>query len=242
MTKDEFEKCLTSGSKISGVFLVLQDHQWHCRECEYRHVNITQIAGGSGIQGLQRGTKSRPGLVIRSDNHYCANCSRTTRHDIWDGQIAPANPTSSMSPSFTRRVIELLGSRDIVDGTERREHELTVDHKLPQIRWSERAKEEQTAYSSMSDENIREKFQLLKKSNGSVSHNLLKSRACENCFRTGNRGKPFGIAFFYFGGPNWEGHSKTDPFGCIGCGWYDFDKWREELNKIDLTDKRKPRG
>ncbi len=51
----------------------------------------------------------------------------------------------------------------------------------------------------MSNEDIRDKFQLLKKSNGSVSHNLLKSRACENCYKKGQRGTPFGIQFFYAG-------------------------------------------
>jgi len=82
----------------------------------------------------------------------------------------------------------------------------------------------------MTDNDIRQKFQVLKKSNGSVSHNLLKSRACEHCFSTGARGTPFGIQFFYQGGPQWEPTNRKDPAGCIGCGWYDFGQWRSELN------------
>jgi len=83
----------------------------------------------------------------------------------------------------------------------------------------------------MSDDDIREHFQLLKKSNGTTSHNHLKSRACEHCFKTGSRGTPFGVRFFYEGGPKWVPEDRKDPSGCIGCGWYDFDLWRKHLNQ-----------
>ena len=98
-------------------------------------------------------------------------------------------------------------------------------------RWDDETSRQQTDYRNMTDENIRERFQLLKKSNGNVSHNLLKSRACEVCFDTGRRGTPFGIRHFYSGGPHWEGKDAKDPRGCIGCGWYDVEKWRESLNQ-----------
>ena len=99
------------------------------------------------------------------------------------------------------------------------------------IRWDRQAQETQVNYSVMSDDDIRANFQLLKKSNGSASHNQLKSRACERCFRYGERGKPFGISFFYQGGSGWEPEDKQDPKGCEGCGWYDFDLWRAKLNE-----------
>lgn len=209
---------------------MLKDQQWHCRECEYTHINITQIAGGSGIQGLQRGAKSRDGLKIDSGNHLCPRCERTTRHDRWTGVFDAPIPSPSMPTRFALRVIRLLGSRDVVDRTERSPSHLTVDHKLPMIRWSVETQQAQSAYSTMSDDDIRANFQLLKKSNGSISHNHLKSRACERCFKTGARGAPFGLRFFYEGGPRWEPTDKKDPDGCLGCGWYDFDRWRRELN------------
>ena len=90
---------------------------------------------------------------------------------------------------------------------------------------------EQTAYNSMDETAILANFQLLKKSNGSVSHNLLKSRACERCYQTDKRGTPFGISFFYVGGPKWA-RAKKDAAGCLGCGWFDFSKWRISLNRI----------
>lgn len=85
-------------------------------------------------------------------------------------------------------------------------------------------------YPAMADHDIRRHFQLLKRSNGAVSHNLLKSRACEHCFATGQRGTPFGIHYFYAGDAKWRPADKKDPTGCIGCGWYDFAEWRRSLN------------
>ncbi len=136
-----------------------------------------------------------------------------------------------MSTDFARRVIQLLGSKDIIENTKRMPNQLTIDHKLPMLRWNSITSDEQTSYNNMDDSDIKEKFQLLKKSNGSVSHNLLKSRSCEVCWKTGKRGKPFGIAFYYSGTEKWGSLNKDDPEGCRGCGWYDFDAWRTELNK-----------
>ncbi len=225
-----FERSFDKTTKVYQVYLVLKDQQWHCRECEYTHTGITQIAGGSGIQGLQRGTKSRLGMKIESGNHLCVECGRTTRHDRWQGGYESSVQSASMPSNFVRRVIAVLGSRDVVEGTERPSTQLTIDHKLPMLRWNNTTKKIQTNYAAMDDDDIRTHFQLLKKSNGSVSHNLLKSRACERCYKTGNRGTPFGIAFFYSGNNKWKPRSKTNPKGCEGCGWYDFALWRRRLN------------
>ena len=228
--QQDFESSFDQSTKVYQVYQVLRDHQWHCRECQYVHVGITQIAGGSGIQGLQRGNKSRPGMRIESANHFCYSCEKTTRQDRWDGTFEAAVQASSMTPSFANRVYEVLGKRDIVERTERPLNQLTVDHKLPMIRWNGHTQDAQSNYSAMSDDDIRANFQLLKKSNGSASHNQLKSRACERCFRYGSRGEPFGISFFYAGNSAWEPDDKQDPKGCEGCGWYDFDLWRKHLN------------
>ena len=230
-TQSDFEKSFNQGTKVYQVYLVLSDHQWHCRECNYTHTGITQIAGGAGIQGLQRGTKSRLGMQIESGNHFCYQCNRTTRQDRWEGSFETAVQAPSMTSSFARRVYEVLGRRDIVEGTERPLNQLTIDHQLPMIRWSAQTRVTQTNYSQMSDDDIRATFQLLKKSNGSASHNQLKSRACERCYRFGNRGEPLGIAFFYVGDGKWGTKAQDDPTGCQGCGWYDFDQWRTHLNE-----------
>ena len=226
-----YEASFDKDSKVYRVFEVLRDEQWHCRECEYTHIGITQIAGGSGIQGLERGTQKRLGINIKSDNHLCPNCKRTTRHDRWQGSFRSAVQSASMPNTFVNRVLKLLGKRDVVDNTERPASQLTIDHKLPMIRWNKTTSQEQVSYSNMNDDDIKRNFQLLKKSNGSISHNLLKSRTCEKCFKNGQRGTPFGIDFFYEGDKQWRGASKQDAAGCVGCGWYDFEEWRKCLNK-----------
>ena len=231
MNISEYEVLFIPDTKIWGVFNILKDGAWHCRECEYRHLNITQIAGGSGIQGLQRGTSSRPGLHIDSANHFCQRCNRQTRQDKWNGQFVESMQASSMPSGFAKRVINILDSRDIVEGTTRPANQLTIDHKVPMLRWNVDMSAMQTDYQSMTDDDIRSYFQLLKKSNGSVSHNLLKSRACEQCYQQGRRGAPFGIKFYYSGNSSWEPEDKHDPSGCIGCGWHDFDRWRIALNE-----------
>lgn len=236
MTDSAFEDVFDKRTKVYQVYLVLKDRQWHCRECQYTHVGTTQIAGGSGIQGLQRGTKSRPGMDIQSGNHYCLDCNKQTRHDRWTGNFMSAIPAPSMPADFALRAVGVLGSRDVVEQTVRTPNELTVDHKLPMLRWNEETSVAQSEFSSMTDDDIRAKFQLLKASNGSVSHNLLKSRACERCYRTGQRGTPFGIVFFYEGGSQWEPDDPKDQRGCLGCGWYDFDRWRTALNERLKTD------
>ena len=54
-----------------------------------------------------------------------------------------------------------------------------------------------------------------------------------------------GINFFYEGDENWpedvpeEGEAAEE--GCVGCGWYDVAKWKEELNKkLQKQKKKKP--
>jgi len=72
----------------------------------------------------------------------------------------------------------------------------------------------------MSEDEINKKFQLLKK-DASGNHNLLKSRSCKRCIKTGKRGTPFGIKFWYKGGENWScaDQKGAEAAGCVGCGW-----------------------
>jgi hypothetical protein len=98
-------------------------------------------------------------------------------------------------------------------------------------RWGE---VEESHNPEMTDDEIKAKFQLLKK-DSTGNHNLLKSRSCERCIETRKRGTPFGIRFWYEGDENWSQDipqtGKDAEQGCVGCGWYDFETWRTELNK-----------
>ncbi len=233
MTVEKYEGSYSEKAKqnkIYKVYLVLKDRAWHCRECEYDHVGTTQIAGSGGIKGLRNGSRERDGLEIKSENHECHKCQKQTRQDRWTGEFLDAIPVGTFPKQFSKRVLQLLDYKDVVEMAERNPSQLTIDHKLPRIRWNAASEKIQNDYQNMNDGDILKYFQLLKKSNGAVSHNLLKSRACERCVDTGLRGTPFGIRFFYRGGEHWEPEDEKNPEGCIGCGWYDFAEWRDQLN------------
>lgn len=62
-----------------------------------------------------------------------------------------------------------------------------------------------------------------------------KREVCRNCYQTGKRGIIYGIPFFYEGTANWDTSipkkGKDAEKGCIGCAWYDIERWRRELLK-----------
>ena len=243
MNRREYEQAFRDRTaKAYQVYRVLRGRRWCCRVCRYGHVDTTQIAGSGGIKGLRNGTRSRDGLDIESAYRHCRTCGKRTRQDRWTGKFVSAVPAGSVPAGFTKRALEIFDLRDVVEMARRPPTQLTVDHKLPRIRWSRETESIQNDYAAMTDDDIRRHFQLLKRSNGAVSHNLLKSRACETCFRTGQRGTPFGIRFFHHGGAAWEAPSKRDPSGCIGCGWFDFAEWREALNRAVGTPAPSRRG
>lgn len=212
------------------VFNLLSDQKWHCRECEGKQIGSGQYAGGGGIQGLQRGTRSRPGLVIEAETRYCDNCQSITRQDRWTGEIKSANSAANIPDALVQKILKVYSYTDIIEQRQRAAHELVIDHRFPMERWGE---SEQPHLVSMSADEIKKKFQLLKKDT-SGNHNLLKSRSCERCIRTGKRGRPFGIRFWYEGGEDWSSEHQRGveaEEGCIGCGWYNFEAWRAALNQ-----------
>jgi len=230
MDLETYKQSFGRASKQNQVFLVLEDGEWHCRNHEYGHIHTTQLAGSGGIKGLKNGARNRVGIKIESEDRICRECGNKTRHDRWTGEFIEPSHYTNISKDLAERIYDVLGKKDIVDNSTRPLTQITIDHKLPRLRWDSESAREQSDYGGITDDEIRQRFQLLKKSNGSVSHNLLKSRACEHCFETGNRGEPFGIRYFYAGNHRWGGTHDKDPNGCIGCGWYDIAAWRDSLN------------
>lgn len=228
MDVETFKISFKKKSKILLVFEVLEDRDWHCRECEYTHTKTTQIAGGSGIQGLRRGGSNRSGIELKSQNNFCKICKRTTRQDMWTGQFIEQKSSHQLNKTMASKILMYYKHKDVVEQTTRTAKELTIDHRFPMIRWT--PEYGNADKQNMNEVEISKRFQLLKKSNGSASHNLLKSRACENCLKCGTRGTPFGIEYYYEGDKKWNGVTENDENGCHGCGWYDFGKWRKSLN------------
>ncbi|WP_017302856.1 restriction endonuclease [Spirulina subsalsa] len=221
-----------SGSSQYKVFALLSDQQWHCRSCEGKKVASGQYAGGGGIQGLERGNRSgRPGLVIETQRNYCEICGKTTTWDRWTGATRTANAAANIPALLSEKILKFYQYKDVIENRMREAHELIIDHRFPMQRWGQ---SEPSHDLNISDSEIIAKFQLLKK-DSSGNHNLLKSRSCEQCVKTGKRGTPLGIRFWYSGGEDW---SEDIPAlgaeaeqGCVGCGWYNFEQWRNELNK-----------
>lgn len=211
------------------VFNILKDKKFHCRGHDYAEAKSGQIAGSGGIQGLERGTRKRPGLEIESVRRHCKNCKRTLTFDRWTGKFVEPTHMAALSPKLIERILKVFDYTDAVDQKKRPISELTIDHKFPMVRWPKDYGDLDN--DKMSDGEIKSRYQLLKKSNGTVSHNLLKSRACESCIKTKNRGMPFGIRFFHEGTDKFTA-GVQDESGCHGCGWYDFNLWRKKLNQL----------
>ena len=231
MTLDQYESLLNPSSLQAAYFHLLRDQQWHCRDCAVREIGSTQIAGGGGIQGLQRGTKSRPGIVTESKRAYCNVCGKNSTWDRWSGLFQGSSSASALPRSLQNEIYQHYSYTDAIEQRERTAHELVIDHRFPMERWGE-AEEKNPPH--MSAEEIERKFQLLKKDMAG-NHNLLKSRACERCLATGKREYPLGIKFYYAGDEDWPVDCPTTgpeaERGCIGCGWYNLDAWREALNR-----------
>lgn len=139
----------------------------------------------------------------------------------------------TFTPQFKARVIRLLNGVNAYESKPTTPKGLIPDHKFSEVRWDKDTKAENPM--DMSDEEVIQKFQLLDN-----QRNQQKREVCRHCFQTGIRGVIYGIPFFYQGGKNWD---KTIPSvgkaaekGCIGCAWYDIERWRTELIKR-LNDK-----
>mgnify|MGYP003251423817 FL=1 len=229
---ESYKKTFTKRAVLQpAIFAKLEDCKWHCRDCAGTGIDSKQYAGGGGIQGLQRGTKSRPGLVIITETATCSDCNETKSCDKWTGEFKKANSASGIPAKLQKKIFEHYLYIDCIEQRVRPAHDLVIDHRFPMERWGD---VEDSNPSTMTPEEIEDKFQLLKKDDAG-NHNLLKSRACERCISTGIRQSPLGITFFYEGSKNWPSDCPSSGLeakrGCIGCGWYNFDAWRMALNK-----------
>lgn len=133
-----------------------------------------------------------------------------------------------MSPEFKAKAISELNSTNIYEISKANKHGLIPDHKFPEIRWDEETKSENPDH--MSSEEIKQKFQLVDN-----QRNQQKREVCRKCFQTSKRGIIFGINYFYEGNEDWPSDvpkvGKQAEKGCVGCGWYDIEKWRSSLNE-----------
>lgn len=139
-----------------------------------------------------------------------------------------------MSPAFKAKAIAVMESINVYEYSKANKHGLLPDHKFPEIRWDEETRAENP--EEMPNKEIKEKFQLVDN-----QRNQQKREVCRKCFQTGERGKLYGINYYYEGNEKWDADipkiGKEAEKGCIGCGWYDIQKWRESLNELIENNK-----
>jgi hypothetical protein len=166
------------------------------------------------------------GFTIENQSTYCEVCKdRTVHRRLVSTEPEKASFVRMQLPGDLRkRVLKHYENIEAVTLREMVPNQLEVDHRFPQVRWSK----DEIYDPNMSEEEIQAKFQLLTR-----QHNLWKSRYCEHCAQTGERGTFIGINFFAIGGPKWDPQYPTDDErGCYGCFWYDPDVWRQEINVL----------
>lgn len=168
------------------------------------------------------------GYTLATDTkRYCPHCGENKTHlillPIERGSVE-GNGYETWSPALRKRIIRVLGSIDVYEGTF--SAHCLPDHKFSEIRWDESTKAENP--DTMSDEEIRAKFQLL-----TNQRNQQKREVCRTCYQTGRRGCIYGIPFYYKGDENWDDSipqkGKDAEKGCVGCPWYDIAEWKKQL-------------
>jgi hypothetical protein len=126
------------------------------------------------------------------------------------------------------KIIKIHNSFDCFEAKEVKKEGLLPDHKFPEIRWDINTK--RISLEDLSDSDVKNDFQLLNN-----QRNQQKREVCRACYQTNERGLIYGINFFYKGTAKWDSkipkRGKMAEEGCKGCGWYDINKWRLELNK-----------
>ena len=213
----------TKGTTSYKDFEIMSDLKWHCSKCELKsgQAKTWQVWRQNGVQ-LEEPAPNRWEKRI-----FCEKCNNKTVHRKLKS-LEISNDTkirSGLPQKLAKKVKEVLKFKEAIFLRKMPPTLLEVDHKFPQVRWGGN---EETNDPDMTEIKIKEKFIVLTRSN-----NLLKSRHCEHCFKTGKRGCFPGIKYWYKRKEEWDKKiDKHDEKGCEGCFWYDPDKWRDELNKI----------
>lgn len=167
--------------------------------------------------------------IATDTGRLCPHCRRRRTHLL----LVPlprggVSGYETWSPQLRARIVRVLGGYDAFESRVKNRASLLPDHKFPEIRWGEGTR--RGSLEGLSDEEIRRDFQLLDN-----QRNLQKREVCRRCYQTGERGAPFGVRFFWQGGERWPQDvprsGQGAERGCLGCGWYDLEAWRQALNR-----------
>jgi len=222
--KEEKKGATTTKTFYDGLIDGGWKSGWKCTKCQLpRNNNFARR-----IQDLKE-----YGYTIATDiKRYCSTCKKNVSHLMLIP--LPRNGISGngyeiWSPKLRKKIIKTLKSIDVYENSYRTH--VLPDHKFPEIRWGEDTKT--INEDNMTEKEIKDKFQLI-----SNRRNQQKREVCRKCKQENKRGYPFGIKYYYKGEEYWDNkipkEGKEAEKGCVGCGWYDLEKWRKELNKTIL--------
>jgi hypothetical protein len=205
-----------------GFFDVLANKfQWCCVSCELpQNPNWARR-----IQDL----KEFGYTISTNTNKYCGKCDKNTTQllllPISRGGITGYE---TWSKELREKIIKTLETYDVFEAKVTKKEGLLPDHKFPEIRWDDETK--RNSLGNLSEAEIKNDFQLL-----TNQRNQQKREICRNCCQTDKRGMIYGIPYFYRGTIDWDINipqkGKNAEKGCIGCAWYDIERWRSELIK-----------
>lgn len=215
--QDSFWK--ESNKEVTRPFFeVLKDSQWKCQTCELP-MNPNWARRVQDIKEL--------GYTLATDTSlFCKNCKKKTTHLILL-RLPRGNETGyeTINPALKKKILKVLKNYDVYEN--RYDRHLLPDHKFSEIRWDEKCRSENP--KNMSEAEIKRKFQLM-----TNQRNEQKREVCRECYQTNKRGTPYGIKFFYEGTEEWPisipKKGKDAEQGCVGCGWYDLETWRKNIN------------
>mgnify|MGYP001559594059 CR=1 FL=1 len=216
MKLDDKKNPYKEGTVMYSMLEILKDLKWHCSQHEFpssQPAKPLQIMRQHGFQFEKSGQNWEKRM-------FCKICNKTTPHRrLISLERKGIDITRGNFPErLKQRIREYYQNKDEIMGSSITGRTAEVDHRIPQIRWIAK---EQNYDVDMPNEEIEKRFMILSREN-----NLLKSRFCERCVKTGKRQGLLGIKFFFNGDDEY-----TDEIGCIGCGWHNPKKWKEELNK-----------
>ena len=212
----------SSSNVTLPIFKSMMDSKWKC---------VSHLAKTNNPQRRIQDIKDKGFTLATDTGMYCKICKKkNTHHILLRLPIGALRKYETWSPELRKTIVFVLKGWDVYENR-KAGADILPDHKFPETRWDTKTSEKNP--DSMTDDQIRQKFQLL-----TNRRNEQKREVCRNCYQTGKRGYPYGIKYFYSGNENWPEavpkRGKKAEKGCVGCGWYDTAKWRDELNKKTL--------
>lgn len=203
------------------VFEAFCSGEWVCVNCAVDNPNWARRFQDLKEMGYTFATQTPVNCPVCNKRSTYVMCIHLPRFHNVDG-----NGYETWSNQLRKRILSVLGNYDAYEA--KVNTNLLPDHKFSEIRWDDKTKSVNP--DDMTDEEIKEKFQLI-----SNQRNQQKREVCRLCFQTKERPSIFGINFFYSGGKRWDDSipekGKDAEQGCVGCPWYDIEKWRKEFQK-----------